>query len=535
MNTAAEFLTLAPGTLIAGRFGVERCLGFGSMSVVYLCRSLTTHERVAVKVLQPAAQGDESLATYHTRFRIGARIAQQVEHPRVARVLEFIEHPDLMACVIEYVDGPDLSTKMLREKVLLISEALRLLRQIADGVQCIHENGIVHRDLKPANILLAGGRDVKITDFGIARSEKSPRLTARGGVVGTMAYLSPEGLQGMPVDERGDIYAVGVIGYEMLTGELPFQGSSVYSVVEKKIKADPVPPQHLNSQCPEEFGRIILKAMHRDPEQRYRFAIEMQRDLDALAAQLELDPNFAPTRPHNLKQIGLVEERSPRRLSPSRLLWAVVLLLLFSAAAWLTLPPREDGANELGTPYTNMPSPANGAAIEAGDSILNEALTHPLESARPPGQRQTMLARFADFVEWPSQAFLDRSAPLRVCLVGNSGFGVEFDRLISHTKLSNGRGVWAQRFAGVPRASLLTACQILYVAGLPKEKAGAILEPLRHVPILTVTDGTGLGILDFISSPGDSSYTVDPGLAASADLRLSPILVDLAVRRPMRH
>jgi len=276
-----HLISLQPGTIIAGRYEVVKCLGAGSMGLVYACRhrELSGH-LVAVKVLFPEVAQDKIAAA---RFRNEIFASYGVSHPNVVRAYEFIRDGDLVAYTMEYVGGGDLADRMGHpERPIPLPEVVRILSQMCLGVQAIHDAGIVHRDLKPENILLTKDSVVKIADFGIARTGHGPKLTEHGGVVGTIDYVSPEYMLNSQVDWRSDIYAIGILGYEMITGESPFRGDSVYATMTKRLKSDPPPPSTIRKECPAELDRIIAHAMERDPELRYQSALEMFQDLQAL-------------------------------------------------------------------------------------------------------------------------------------------------------------------------------------------------------------------------------------------------------------
>lgn len=281
--TSDNLINLQPGTVIAGDYEVVKCLGAGSMGLVYACRCPGQSAFVAVKVLFPEVSKDR-IAT--ARFRNEIFASYGVAHPNVVKAYKYIRDGDLVAYTMEYVAGGDLADRLGRSRdPLSIPDIIRILIQMCAGVQAIHESGIVHRDLKPENILLTKEGDVKIADFGIARTGHGPKLTEHGGVVGTIDYVSPEYILNSQVDWRSDIYAMGILAYEMLTGESPFRGDSVYATMTKRLKTDPEPPGKSNANCPPELDRIVMRAMQRDPEARYQAAAEMQRDLQAVAEQ----------------------------------------------------------------------------------------------------------------------------------------------------------------------------------------------------------------------------------------------------------
>jgi serine/threonine-protein kinase len=275
--TDQNLVTLQPGTVISGRYEVVKCLGAGSMGLVYACRhrELAGH-LVAVKVLFPDVAKDSVAAA---RFRNEIVASYGVSHPNVVRAYEYFRDGDLVAYTMEFVGGGDLADRLASGDKMPISVIIRYLAQITSGVQAIHEAGIVHRDLKPENILLTQEGDVKITDFGIARTGHGPKLTEHGGVVGTIDYVSPEYLERGQVDARSDIYAIGVLGYEMITGQSPFKGDSVIATMTARLRTDPQQPIQLRPDCPPRLNEIILRAMERNPDIRYQASIDIYKDL----------------------------------------------------------------------------------------------------------------------------------------------------------------------------------------------------------------------------------------------------------------
>ena len=274
-----HFLNLQPGTIVNGRYEVVKCLGTGSMGMVYACRhrELAGHI-VAMKVLFSEVARDEIAAA---RFRNEIVASYGVSHPNVVRAFEYFRDGDLIAFTMEYIGGGDLADKINLDEPIPIPEIIRMLQQMCSGVQAIHDAGIIHRDLKPENILLTAQGDIKITDFGIARTHSGPKLTEHGGVVGTIDYVSPEYLEQGQVDARSDIYALGTLAYEMVMQELPYKGKSLIETMTMRLRSDPEPLHHRRPDCPIALSNIILKAMTRDPEHRYQSAREMLEDLRA--------------------------------------------------------------------------------------------------------------------------------------------------------------------------------------------------------------------------------------------------------------
>ncbi len=282
--TDEHLISLQPGTVIGGKYEVVKCLGSGSMGLVYACRHRELQgQMVAVKVLFPEVAQDKIASA---RFRNEILASYGVSHPNVVRAYEYLRDGDLVAYTMEFVGGGDLAERLSQTERMALPEIIRLLSQMAAGVQAIHDAGIVHRDLKPENILLTNEGNVKIADFGIARNRHGPKLTEHGGVVGTIDYVAPEYMLRSQVDWRSDIYAIGILAYEMVTGESPFRGDSVYATMTKRLKTDPEPPSTHRSECSPQLDAIILKAMQREPENRYQAGMEMFFDLQRLASEL---------------------------------------------------------------------------------------------------------------------------------------------------------------------------------------------------------------------------------------------------------
>ena len=287
MNTTEGF-NLQPGTVIAGRFEVIKSLGSGSMGLVYACRDRELSGRiVAVKVLYPeVAQDEVSMA----RFRNEIVSSYRVSHPNVIRSYELVRDNDLIAYTMEYVDGGILLDYINSKNPTSIERAIQIIIEMCAGVQAIHVAGIVHRDLKPENILITQEGEVKIADFGIARMNRGPKLTEHGGVVGTIDYVSPEYILESKVDWRSDIYALGVLSYELIVGVAPFDGDTIYDVMTKRLNEDPKVPSSLRPECPPELDKVILKALARDLNERYQSAAEMGSDLTKIYSTFHAEP-----------------------------------------------------------------------------------------------------------------------------------------------------------------------------------------------------------------------------------------------------
>ena len=249
--------------------------------MTYLCRHLELADQyVALKILYQEIAKDEVAVS---RFRNEIVASYGVSHPNVVRAYEYFRDEDLICFTMEYVDGGDLAQELADKHPLDTTRIVQLLTEICSGLDAIHSSGIVHRDLKPENILLTKDGTVKISDFGISRVGTGPRLTEQGGVVGTIDYVSPEYLETGTVDHRGDIYAVGVIAYEAVTGDMPFKAESVIQTMTKRLQEDPASPIGINARCPAALSDFTMTALARDPTKRFQTAKEMVEALAKIA------------------------------------------------------------------------------------------------------------------------------------------------------------------------------------------------------------------------------------------------------------
>ncbi|GAB3728056.1 hypothetical protein GCM10028862_05190 [Luteimonas pelagia] len=257
---------LAPGSVVAGRFRVDGLLGVGGMGVVYRATDLTLDIPVALKLLRPelAARQDA-----FERFRQELLLARQVSSPHVVRIHDLVRHEGLWLIGMDFVDGESLDRRIEREGALPLEDALHIARQLAEGLAAAHAKGVVHRDLKPANVLLDADGNAFISDFGVARSLATSGMTRSGAVVGTPDYLSPEQARGGPVDARSDLYALGLILYEMLSGRQPFPGGTVSETLAQRMMGTPRPINELRADAPAWVVRLLDRLLRPNPAHRF--------------------------------------------------------------------------------------------------------------------------------------------------------------------------------------------------------------------------------------------------------------------------
>jgi serine/threonine-protein kinase len=318
---------IEPDTLVDGRYRILRKLGSGGMADVYMAEDQQLGRRVALKVLHRRFAEDEQFVE---RFRREASSAAGLSHPNVVSIFDRGEWDGTYYISMELVEGRTLK-EIVREKGPAPPEAaVDLTLQILRAARYAHKHGVVHRDIKPHNVLIDQDGRVRVTDFGIARAGTSD-ITETGSVMGTAQYLSPEQAQGRPVDERADLYAIGIVLYELLTGQLPFDADSPVTVALKQVSEMPVPPANLVPAIPPAIDAVVMRAMEKDPDRRYQTADEFIAALDDARAAPQTVPAAPPV---------IVEEEHDR----SRWwLWLLIALALIAIAVglYLTLRPEQ--------------------------------------------------------------------------------------------------------------------------------------------------------------------------------------------------
>ena len=304
-------------------------LGEGGMGVVYKAEDTKLRRTVALKFLPPELSRDQEAKE---RFFHEARAAAALDHPNIATVYEIDEAEGQIFIALGYVEGRTLKDT-IADRPLPIAQAIDLAMQIAEGLALAHEKGIVHRDVKSANIMITDKGQVKIMDFGLAKLKGQTRLTRDGSTLGTVAYMSPEQAQGKEVDQRSDIWSLGVVLYEMLTGKLPFRGEYDQAVIYAILNEAPEPVTALRSGIPLELERIMDKALAKDPAERYQGCQDLLADLKR--STKETKPAAAGS--------GAVESRRQRHSFHSRL-WLIAMLAVGVAVAGYLLTRKKPAA-----------------------------------------------------------------------------------------------------------------------------------------------------------------------------------------------
>jgi serine/threonine protein kinase len=281
LETPREELTT--GSTFAGRYQIIEELGHGGMGRIYRAVDKKLNEEVALKLIKSEIASEKrTLERFHNELKL----ARKIGHPNVGRMYELLEEEGIHFITMEYVPGEDLKSSIKRFGQLPINKSISIAKQICEGLAEAHKIGVIHRDLKPSNIMVDKEGNAKVVDFGIARSLKTKGITGEGVSVGTPEYMSPEQVEGKEADQRADIYSLGIILYEMVTGRVPFEGEIPFSIAAKQKNEQPEYPKKLNPQISDDLNRLILKCLEKDREKRYQRAGEVIAELARIEQRL---------------------------------------------------------------------------------------------------------------------------------------------------------------------------------------------------------------------------------------------------------
>jgi serine/threonine protein kinase len=366
----------APGRVLGGRYRLDRELARGGMAAVWIAEDPLLSRRVAVKLLHPQLAVDDAL---RTRFRNEAIAAAKLTHPGIVATYDTGDDDGLAYIVMELVEGKTLRRIIDQSDKLPVGQAVDISSQVADALEHAHRQGLVHRDIKPANVLVQADGRVKVTDFGIAKAAGGDDLTRTGTVVGTARYLSPEQVNGSPVDSRADVYALGLLLYGMLTGKPPFGGDNDMATAVARLTNAPEPVSAARPEVPRALEDVVARSLARDPEYRYQSAQALKEALTTGDDTKPSGPMTAPLQPP--RRPARPEPRPagppptevapqpqpprpapmPRRARPWP--WLLLILLLLAAggiAAWAVSSLTSD-SDSGGGGGGNAPASGGGA------------------------------------------------------------------------------------------------------------------------------------------------------------------------------
>ena len=357
------------GTTV-GEYRVTGYIGAGGMGEVYCAEHSKIGRRAAVKILTHTSGTDASLE----RFFNEAQIQSNLRHPNISTLYDFTEINCQPCIIMEYVDGPTLAERIRPSGPLPLREIVYIFEAVVEAIAYIHNKGVVHRDIKSNNIKISSNGEVKLLDFGIAKSEASQQLTATGAVIGTLQYLSPEQLMGGVADARSDIWALGVLLYEMAVGRVPFEATTFGELCRKIQRVEYVAPAVLNPTIPPEIANIINRCLRKNPADRYRVAHDLLADTKRLSALTEgpLISTGTPNREYNLNKTIRIALTSVDTRLLGGLGILIVVLISMGAGIYLVSTNRNDSTNS-----TRDSSPsASELAVGSPPTQSNEVGAH---------------------------------------------------------------------------------------------------------------------------------------------------------------
>jgi serine/threonine protein kinase len=393
-----------------GRYQVQRVLGKGAMGVVYLAYDPQIGRRVALKTVKPAEGArPEELEESRVRFLREARAAGKLLHPNIVTIFDVFEAGGILYIAMEYVEGVLLDEYCTRRNLLPLDQVTHLGVQALSALDYAHRAGVIHRDIKPGNLMVVEGQSLKVMDFGLAR-DSGASMSNSGAVIGTPHYMSPEQIQGKTLDGRSDLFSMGVVLYEMLTGERPFQGDTISTVMYRVLNEEPPPVRSLNPKVPEALSQVVRKAMAKSPGERYPSAAALR---SALANPEEPDPvqtwvNLErPSVPHTqahpdapyLPPITAKERASKRHTLSRKYGRFAILAVLIVAGAYLGItryveyrgsksapiqPPPSQEVLPVALEVDTVPPGAqlflDGAPVDAVTLAPNDSRSHAVEA-----------------------------------------------------------------------------------------------------------------------------------------------------------
>ena len=350
------------GKLLNDRYKIERQIGSGGMALVYEAKDVMLDRKVAIKMLRPEFVSDED---FINKFRHEAKAVAKITHPNVVSIYDIVEGENSLYLVMEFIEGKDLKSIIKQREKLSVVEALDIANQVTAGVEVAHKNNIIHCDIKPHNILINDNNQVKVTDFGIARAVTSSTMTITDTIMGSANYFSPEQAQGKEINTYSDIYSIGIVLYEMISGQVPFEGESPISVALKHIQKEPKELIEITPSTPSKVNKLVMKALSKDPSDRHKNAAQLREEIVETLKEIEVKEKSSDTHKIDdennktkiLKKSDINNENSidndkeskkdksidkkyitdkPKKQNKLKkvIIWSVILILLASAAVF---------------------------------------------------------------------------------------------------------------------------------------------------------------------------------------------------------
>ncbi len=432
---------LATGSTFAGRYQVIEELGKGGMGRVYKVFDNDIKEKIALKVLRTEIALDKETVE---RFSNELKLARKISHRNVCRMFDLGKTEGTTFITMEFVAGEDMKRLIRKTGQLGAGRAVSIAKQVCAGLAEAHHLGVVHRDLKPQNIMVDEDGNARILDFGIARSLSGKRITGAGVMIGTPEYMSPEQVEGKEVDQRTDIYSLGVILYEMLTGRVPFEGETPFTIGVKHKSEPPRDPRQLNTQIPENLGRLVLKCLEKDKAKRYQTALELHADLEKVEEGVPTTERVTPKRKPSTSREITVTFGLKKVILPAL---GLLFLIIAAVVIWQILSKRETAPAASAKksiavlPFEDLSQAKNNEYLCDGisDTLIN-ALTN-IEGLWVPARTS------AFFFKGKTQDIREIGQKLGVDNVLEGSVQVAGDNLRVTARISNvkdGRQVWSE-------------------------------------------------------------------------------------------
>ena len=471
-DSALNLAQLFPaGTVLAGRYEIVRVLGEGGMGAVYQARDRELERVIALKVIRPELAGNAAILQ---RFKQELILARHVTHKNVVRIYDLGEADGVKFITMEYVDGDDLRALLKTRGKFAPPEAVQIVEQVCRALDAAHAEGVIHRDLKPQNIMRDRQGRIVVMDFGLARSLEDAGMTQTGALVGTLEYMSPEQALGGELDQRSDLFAVGLIFYELLSGKVPYKADTALASLMKRTQERAVPVSQIDNTVPKALSKIVSRCLERDPSMRFQHAMEILNQLQAWDSNPKISPSvlarMAPAQPSRTVQISLSVPENRGWLWAAGVALLAVLLFAIPATRNLVFPKSE----KAGALSTGIPDLSKGKYV----AILPFRVLGEEKSLRyvADGLEESLSAKLFQLqeVHVASSSAVDKLAAsdqslnkiaralgVNLILQGTVQGGADQLRVtLALEDVANARRVWGQEFAAVPKDLLALEDQV---------------------------------------------------------------------------
>jgi eukaryotic-like serine/threonine-protein kinase len=473
----AGVVIFQPGTMLGGRYQLLRILGQGGMGAVYQARDQELGRIIALKVIRPELAGNPSILQ---RFKQELILSRNVTHKNVVRIYDMGEADGTKFITMEYVEGEDLRSMLARDGKIAPQKAAEIVQQICRALDAAHAEGVIHRDLKPQNVMLDPQGRVVVMDFGLARSLEAPGMTQTGTLVGTLEYMSPEQAMGAELDQRSDLFAVGLIFFELLTGKVPYKADTGIATLMKRTHERAIPASDVDNEVPKSLSVIVAKCLEREPPQRFQSAQDVLRQLDAWQGNPSISPSVlarmapaAPSRSSVQISLNLPSQRG--------WVWAVsilALIVIFFAIPFTRHLVFHSNSQTTSEPSTQrvegIPDPSKGKFLAVlplkvlGDEKslryvsdgLVDALSAKLFQLKEVHVASSSAVEKVATADMPI-AKIARALGVNLILQGMvQGTADKLRVTLNLEDVASGHRIWSQEFTGVPQDLLTMEDQI---------------------------------------------------------------------------